>query len=96
MLAVDGIVATGSYWRQQMHKTRQIKLAVLFGAYSAIVAMLVQIVATALMGTIVSGKTFLSMGIDGAVFFIVSFLTVLFVWPRIGFEPLDSHRHEST
>jgi CBS domain containing-hemolysin-like protein len=95
-LAIESNVPTSLHWRQQMHKTRHIKLAVLFGAYSAILVMLVSIAATALMGTSVSGKTLLSAAIDGAVFFIVSFLTVLFVWPRIGFEPLDFQRHEHT
>ena len=79
-----------------MHKNRHIKLAVLFGAYSAILVMLVSIGSTALMGTSVSGNIFWSAVFDGAIFFIISCLTVLFVWPRIGFEPLDSHTHETT
>ena len=79
-----------------MDKSRYIALAVLFGAFTAIVAMVVQIIATALMGTSITAGTFLSAAVSGAFIFVVSFLTVLFVWPRIGFDPFDSHTHDPT
>jgi uncharacterized membrane protein YdbT with pleckstrin-like domain len=79
-----------------MGRTRHITLAVLFGAFTAIVAMVVQISVTAIMGTSVTRETLISAAVGGALIFVVSFLTVLFVWPRIGFEPFDSHMHEPT
>jgi hypothetical protein len=82
-----------------MDKTRPIRhiqLAVLFGAFTALVAMVVQIVALALMGTSVTAETLISGAVSGACIFVVSFLTVLFVWPRIGFDPFASHTHELT
>jgi hypothetical protein len=79
-----------------MDKTRHIKLAVLFGSSTAIVAMVVQISAMALMGTSITSEVLISAAVGGGCIFVVSFLTVLFVWPRIGFEPFDSHTHEPT
>lgn len=79
-----------------MHKTRHIRLAVLFGAFTAIVAMVVQLIALVLMGVSVTTATFISAAVGGVCIFVVSFLTVIFVWPRIGFDPFDSHTHEPT
>jgi hypothetical protein len=79
-----------------MDKTRQITLGALFGAFTGIVAMVVQVMSMALMGTAVTGETVFSAAWGGASVFVVSFLTVLFVWPRIGFKPFDSHTHETT
>lgn len=79
-----------------MDKTRHITLAGLFGAFTAIVAMIVQIIAAVFMGTSVTTKTLISAAVSGACIFVVSCLTVLFVWPRIGFDPFDSHTHEPT
>jgi hypothetical protein len=77
-----------------MGKTRHITLAVLFGAFTGLVAMVVQLIAMAIMGTSLTGETLVSAPVGGASVFVVSFLTVLFVWPRIGFEPFDSHPHK--
>jgi F0F1-type ATP synthase assembly protein I len=71
-------------------KTRHIKLALLFGAFTALVAVVVQIIAMAIMDAPVTHDTFVSAAVGGACIFVVSVLTVLFVWPRIGFEPFDS------
>lgn len=79
-----------------MDKTRHIKLAVLFGAFTALVAVVVQLGALALMRTSISAETLVSAGVSGTCIFVVSCLTVLFVWPRIGFDPFDSHTHEPT
>jgi hypothetical protein len=79
-----------------MHRTRHIKLAVVFGAFTAIVGMVVQIIAIALMGTLVTAETLRAAVVSGACMFVVSFLTVLFIWPRIGFDPFESHTHERT
>jgi hypothetical protein len=81
-----------------MDKTKHVTLAVLFGAFTALVAVVVQIVAMALMGTSISitAHTLISAAVSGACIFVVSCLTVLFVWPRIGFDPFDSHTHEPT
>ncbi len=79
-----------------MGKTRHITLAALFGAFTAMVAMVTQIIVTAIMGTAVTSETLVAAAIGGAAVFVVSFLTVLFVWPRIGYEPFDSHTHETT
>ena len=79
-----------------MGKTRHFTLAALFGAFTAMVAMATQIIVTAIMGTAVSSETLVAAAIGGVAVFVVSFLTVLFVWPRIGFEPFDSHTHETT
>jgi hypothetical protein len=79
-----------------MGKTRPITLAALFGAFTAMVAMVTQIIVTAIMGTAVTSETLVAAVIGGAGVFIVSFLTVLFVWPRIAFEPFESHTHETT
>lgn len=79
-----------------MGKTRHITLAALFGAFTAIVAMVTQIIVTAIISTSLTGETLVSAAFGGAAVFVVSFLTVLFVWPRIGFEPFDSHTHETT
>ncbi len=79
-----------------MGKTRHITLAALFGAVTSMVAMVTQIIVTAIMGTSVTSETLVAAAIGGAAIFVVSFLTVLFVWPRIGFEPFDSHTHEAT
>jgi len=72
-----------------MGKTRHITLGVLFGAFTGIVAMVVQIMSMALMGKAVTSETLVSAAWGGASVFVVSFLTVLFVWPRIGFKPFD-------
>jgi hypothetical protein len=77
-----------------MDKTRYIALAGLFGAFTAVVGMVVQLIAITFMGTSLTGKTLISAVVSGACMFAVSFLTVLFVWPRIGFDPFDSHTHE--
>lgn len=77
-----------------MHRTRYIKLAAVFGAFTAIVAMVVQVIAMVLMGTLVTAETLIAAAVNGVCIFVVSFLTVLFVWPRIGFDPFDSHTHE--
>jgi hypothetical protein len=77
-----------------MGKGRQVTLAVLFGAFTALVAMVTQIIVTALMGTSVTGETLVSAAFGGAAVFVVSFLTVLFVWPRIGFVPFDPPVHK--
>jgi hypothetical protein len=80
-----------------MDKTRPLRhlqLAALVGAFTALVALVVQLVATALMGTAVTADTLVSAAVSGACIFVVSGLTVLFVWPRIGFAPFASHRHE--
>lgn len=79
-----------------MGKTRHITLAVLFGAFTALVALVVQLLATAIMGTSLTRETLLGAAIGSACIFVVSVLTVLFVWPRIGFEPFDSHTHKPT
>ena len=79
-----------------MDKTRYIALAGLFGAFTAIVGMLVQLIAITLLGTSLTAKTLITAAVSGACMFVVSFLTVLFVWPRIGFDPFDSHTHEPT
>jgi hypothetical protein len=79
-----------------MHRTRYIKLAVAFGAFVTIVGMVVQIIAMALMGTLVTAEILISAAVSGACMFVVSFLTVLFIWPRIGFDPFESHTHERT
>jgi hypothetical protein len=76
-----------------MDKTRHIKVALLFGAFTAIIAMVVQIIAMAMIDASVTSKTFIAAAVDGACIFVASFLTVLFVWPRIGFVPFDSHPH---
>jgi hypothetical protein len=74
-----------------MGKGRQVTLAVLFGAFTGILAMVVQLMALALMGTSVTGEALVSAASGGAVVCMVSALTVLFVWPRIGFVPFDAH-----
>ncbi len=76
-----------------MGKTRHIQLALLFGAFTAIVAMVVQLIALAIMDASLTHETFISAAVGGACIFVASFLTVLFVWPRIGFVPFDSHPH---
>ncbi len=77
-----------------MRKPRYLVLAVLYGAFSAVVATLVSVLAAALMGTSMTGQTLISALIVGIGVFVVGVLTVLFVWPRIGFDPFDSHPHE--
>jgi hypothetical protein len=79
-----------------MGKTRHFTLAALFGAFTAMVAMVTQIIVMAIMGTPVTSDTLVAAVVGGATVFVVSVLTVLFVWPRIGFEPFDSHTHETT
>jgi hypothetical protein len=79
-----------------MDKSRYITLAGLFGAFTAIVAMIVQLIAMVLMGTAVTTNTLSSAAVSGACIFVTSFLTVLFLWPRIGFDPFGSHTHEPT
>lgn len=79
-----------------MDKTRHLTLAVLFGAFTAFVGMVVQGVALAFMGASITRDVVISVAVGGACIFVVSCLTVLFVWPRIGFDPFDSHTHEST
>ena len=79
-----------------MDKRRHITLAVLFGAFTALVAVVVQIVALALMGTSITAETLVSAVVSGACIFVVSCVTVLFVWPRIGFDPFDSRTHDPT
>ncbi len=79
-----------------MDKTRHITLAVVFGAFTAVVAMVVQFGVMALLDTSITAHSLISAAVGGACIFIVSFLTVLFVWPRIGFDPFDSHTHEPT
>ncbi len=79
-----------------MGKIRHLKLAVLFGAFAGIVAMVVQVGATAILGISMTRETLVSAALGGVGVFVVSFLTVLFVWPRIGFDPFDSHTHETT
>lgn len=79
-----------------MGKIRHVKLAVLFGVFTAVVGMVTQLFVTAIMGASLTGETLVSAAVGGACMFVVSFLTVLFVWPRIGFEPFDSHTRETT
>jgi hypothetical protein len=79
-----------------MSKTRHIRLAAVFGGIAGIVAMCVQILVMALTGTAVTRELLVDAAVGGAGVFVVSILTVLFVWPRIGFEPFDSHPHETT
>lgn len=79
-----------------MGKTRYIKLAVLFGIFTAVVGMVTQLIVTSIMGASLTGEILVSAAVGGACMFVVSFLTVLFVWPRIGFEPFDHHTHETT
>ncbi len=79
-----------------MHKTRHVKLALLFGLYSALVATIVSIVAAVILGIPIGDKALISAASSGVGVFVVGFLTVLFVWPRIGFDPFDSRRHEQS
>lgn len=79
-----------------MGKTRHVRLAVLFGVFTAVVGMVTQFIVAAIMGASLTGETLVSAVVGGACLFVVSFLTVLFVWPRIGFDPFDSHTHETT
>ncbi len=79
-----------------MGKIRHLKLAVLFGAFAGIVATVVQVGATAILGISMTRETLVSAAMGGVGVLVVSFLTVLFVWPRIGFDPFDSHTHETT
>lgn len=79
-----------------MRTSKHFLLAALFGAFSAIVATVVYLIITALMGTTIGGAVLLSAAFDGIAIFIVGFLTVLFVWPRIGFDPFDSHPRKTT
>ncbi len=79
-----------------MSRGRHLKLAALFGGLAGIVAMAVQIIATAIMRTSVTRETVVAAAIGGVAVFVISFLTVLFVWPRIGFEPFDSHTDTTT
>ncbi len=79
-----------------MGKTSYIKLALVFGAFTAIVAMVVQIIAMAIMDAFLTHETFISAAVGGACIFVASFLTVVLVWPRIGFEPFAPNTHEPT
>lgn len=79
-----------------MGKARYVKLAVLFGAFTAVVGIVTQLLVAAIMGTSLTSDTLVSAAVGGACLFVVSFLTVLFVWPRIGFDPFGSHPHETT
>jgi hypothetical protein len=79
-----------------MGKFRSLTLAVLFGAFSGTLAIVVQLGATAIMGVTLTGETLLSAVFGGIGVFAVGVLTVLFVWPRIGFDPFDSHTHKPT
>ncbi len=79
-----------------MGKIRHLTLAVLFGAFAGIVAIVVQVAATAILGISMTRETLVSAAVGGVGVFVVSLLTVLFVWPRIGFYPFDSRTHETT
>ena len=79
-----------------MGKARYVKLAALFGAFTAVVGMVTQLIVSAIMGTSLTSEALVSAAVGGACLFVVSVLTVLFVWPRIGFDPFGSHPHETT